>query len=71
LIPGYLDKPIENTLKIEPGLVIAVEVIYAMGGGKMKQEPGSEWSIITKDRSLSACFEHTVAVTGTNTLILT
>ncbi len=70
-IPGYLEKPIEKTLKVGPGLVIAVEVIYAMGNGKMIEEPGSEWSIITKDGSLSACFEHTVAVTSSNTLILT
>ncbi|KKP86647.1 MAG: Methionine aminopeptidase [Candidatus Roizmanbacteria bacterium GW2011_GWA2_35_8] len=68
---GYLEKPIEKTLLIKPGLTIAIEVIYAMGTEKMKHEPGDDWSIITNDSSLSACFEHTLAVTNSGTLILT
>lgn len=71
IVPGYLDTPINNTLKIKTGLVIAVEVIYAMGKGEMIHESGNSWSIQTADNSLSACFEHTIAVTDTNTFILT
>jgi len=52
-------------------LVIAVEVMYAMGSGEMIQEPGNDWSLITKDGSLSAQFEHSLAVSDKNTLILT
>jgi methionine aminopeptidase len=37
----------------------------------MKFEKSDEWSIITADRSLSACFEHTIAVTDKKALILT
>ena len=37
----------------------------------MKHEPGDDWSIITDDSSLSGCFEHTIAVTNSNTLIFT
>ena len=70
-IPGFLDRSKEKTLTIKPGLVIAIEVIYAMGDGAMVHESPDDWSIRTADRSLSACFEHTVAVTDTNTLILT
>lgn len=68
---NYLDRPVEKTLEIKPGLTIAVEVIYAMGTEKMMYEPREDWSIITKDRSLSACFEHSVAITDENTIILT
>ena len=68
---GYLEKPVEKTLLIKSGLTIAIEVIYAMGTEKMKHEPGDDWSIITDDSSLSGCFEHTIAVTNSNTLIFT
>lgn len=68
---GYLDKPVNDTPLIKPGLVIAVEVIYSMQTEKISYEKGENWSIKTADSSLSACFEQTVAVTDTNTLVLT
>jgi methionyl aminopeptidase len=55
---------------IKKGLALAIEVIYAMGTNEIKYEEDN-WSIITKDRSLSACFEHTVAVTSQGPKILT
>lgn len=70
-IPGFLNGPIEKTLKIRPGLVIAIEVIYSMGTEDIAYEKGNNWSIVTADGSLSACFEHTVAITEKNTYILT
>ncbi len=68
---GYLSKRIGKTPLIRPGLTIAIEVIYAMGTENIAYEEGDDWSIVTEDRSLSACFEHTVAVTDKKTLILT
>lgn len=70
-VPGFLDKPVEKTYRIKSGLVIAVEVIYSMGSEEIAYEPGNSWSIITKDRSISACFEATIALTDKNTRILT
>lgn len=70
-VPGFLDEPVEKTLKIRPGLVIAIEIIYSMGTEDIAYEKGNEWSIVTADGSLSACFEHTVAITDKNTFILT
>jgi len=67
---GFVDQPIGKSLLIKKGLVIAIEIIYAMGTSKMIYEEDN-WSIITADRSLSACFEHTVAVTGHGPVILT
>ncbi len=70
-VPGVLNIKITDTYKMRPGLVIAVEVIYAKGTRRMVFEKGSKWSIKTADGSLSACFEHTVAITDKNTIVLT
>lgn len=67
---GYVERPVSKTLVIKKGLVIAIEIIYAMGTDVMTYEDDN-WSIITKDRSLSACFEHTIAVTDGGPVILT
>lgn len=68
---NYLDRPVEKTYKMRPGLVIAVEVIYSQSTEEIDYEKGDEWSIITSDKSLSACFEHTIAITDQNAYILT
>ena len=67
---GFVDRPINKSVLIKKGLVIAIEIIYAMGTNHMIYEKDN-WSIITKDRSLSACFEHTIAVTDQGPIILT
>lgn len=70
-VPGYLSGPISSTPEIRAGLVVAIEVIYSMGTEKIAYEPGDGWSIATIDGSLSACFEHTVAVTEKGPVLLT
>jgi len=67
---GFVDRPVNKSLLIKKGLVIAIEIIYAMGTDIMIYEKDN-WSIITKDRSVSACFEHTIAVTDKGPVILT
>lgn len=71
IIPGFLDKPIDKTMIIKDGLTVAIEVIYCLGKPQIVYEDGNRWSLMTFDRSLSACFEHTVAVTDSKTIILT
>lgn len=68
---GFVNKPVGKTIIMEAGLVMAIEVIYSLRTEEMIPEKDNQWSIITKDRSLSACFEHTVAVTEKGQLILT
>jgi len=70
-VPCFLDVPIKETYRMTDGLVLAIEVIYTMKKGKMEYEKGSDWSIVTSDKSLSACFEHTVAITNKGSVILT
>lgn len=70
-IPGFLKSPVEASPELVPGMTIAIEVIYAMGKGAVSYANNDGWSIATKDRSLSAVFEHTVAITPSGPLILT
>lgn len=69
-IPGYLKGRIEKTPPLSEGMTIAIEVIYTMGSPVMSYDPDG-WSIRTKDHSLSAVFEQTLAVTATGPQILT
>lgn len=70
-VPGILKEPIEETLPLTEGMTLAIEVIYAMGGGTVVYTNDDGWSIGTKDRSVSAVFEHTVAITDREPLVLT
>ena len=47
--------------EIKPGLVIAIEPMLSTGSRDIKLL-SNDWTFITRDRSLSAHFEHTVAV---------
>ncbi|OVE77565.1 type I methionyl aminopeptidase [bacterium F11] len=67
-IPNY-GRP--NTgIRIEPGLVIAIEPMVTMKDWQVRVlEDG--WTVVTKDGSLAAHFEHTVAMTEDGPIILT
>lgn len=68
---NFRERPTEKTIIMKPGLTIAIEVIYSMGTEEIAYEDNNDWSIISADRSLTACFEHTVAITKNNVLVLT
>lgn len=55
--------------KIKPGMVLAIEPMIAMGDWNVEILDDS-WTAVTKDRSLAAHFEHTVAMTENGPLIL-
>jgi methionyl aminopeptidase len=57
-------------LKLEPGLVIAIEPMVN-GGKRHIRTLKDGWTVVTADGSLSAHFEHTVAVTDSGPRILT
>ncbi|TDN56851.1 methionine aminopeptidase type I [Azoarcus indigens] len=57
-------------LKLEPGMVFTIEPMINAGRADTKQLPDG-WTVVTKDRSLSAQWEHMVAVTETGFEILT
>jgi methionyl aminopeptidase len=56
--------------ELKPGLVVAVEPMLTLGGDETLALPDG-WTVVTADGSLSAHFEHTVAVTEDGHEILT
>jgi methionyl aminopeptidase len=52
------------------GMVLAIEPMVNAGGFEVYTEQ-DEWTVVTRDRSRSAHFEHTVAITGNGPRILT
>ncbi|MFH2137797.1 MAG: type I methionyl aminopeptidase [Candidatus Omnitrophota bacterium] len=59
-----------NGVKLEPGMVLAIEPMVNAGIWKVEiLEDG--WTAVTKDRKLSAHFEHTVCITEDDAEILT
>jgi methionyl aminopeptidase len=56
--------------RLAEGMVLAIEPMVAMGRPDVKVL-GDGWTAVTKDGSLAAHFEHTVAVTADGPLVLT
>ena len=57
-------------LRMEPGLVIAIEPMVTAGDAAIKTGPDG-WAVVAADGGLTAHAEHTVAVTDTGPIILT
>ena len=57
-------------LTLEVGMVFTIEPMLNAGGRETRQMPDG-WTVVTKDRSLSAQFEHMVAVTPDGHEVLT
>jgi len=55
--------------KIKSGMVLAIEPMIAMGDWNV-EILDDNWTAVTRDRSLSAHFEHTVAITANGPEIL-
>lgn len=69
-IPGFLGKEIKETPVLKVGMCLAIEVIYTPRPVKLSLgEDG--WTTETKDGSLAALFENTVAITKSGPLVLT
>jgi methionyl aminopeptidase len=67
-IPNYGEPGRGPTLA--PGMTLAIEPMITAGGHEVVVQP-DQWTIATADGSLSAHFEHTVAVTKEGPRILT
>jgi len=57
-------------MKLKVGMVIAIEPMVNAGGPDV-EVLGDGWTAVAKDGSMSAHFEHTVAVTATGARVLT
>jgi len=56
--------------ELRPGLVVAIEPMVNLGGWETAVL-ADEWTVVTLDGSLSAHFEHTIAVTDDGHEVLT
>ncbi len=76
-IPNYVCGPGERLegyfpdYRLEAGMVLAIEPMVNLGGSDVLVDRRDGWTVYTKDRSWSAHFEHTVALTEDGPRILT
>ena len=69
IIPHYDSAPEYSTV-IEPGMVFTIEPMLTLGTHEWVMWDDG-WTVLTKDGSRTAQFEHTLLVTETGTEILT
>ncbi|MDX2198314.1 MAG: type I methionyl aminopeptidase [Phycisphaerae bacterium] len=71
-VPNYFDRSLRGSdFELLPGMVLAVEPMVTGGRPDWEYRDRDRWSVVTKDRSLAAHYEHTVAVTENGIEILT
>ncbi|HLY31107.1 MAG TPA: type I methionyl aminopeptidase, partial [Ktedonobacterales bacterium] len=68
-IPNIVERGQPNPL-LRPGMVICIEPMVAAGEATTRELP-DHWTVATADGSLSAHFEHTVAITAGGPVVLT
>lgn len=69
-IPCFVAGSRSESIVIEPGFVLAIEVMYTQGSPELVTDSDG-WTIRTKDAKMSGLFEETVAVTADGSLIVT
>ena len=57
-------------IRLMPGMTIAIEPMVNLVGEKIKVL-SNQWTVVTASHSLSAHFEHTIAITESGPVILT
>lgn len=60
-VPNYREPHLPK-LKMEAGMVLAIEPMVSLGTWKVRMKPDG-WTVVTADKSLAAHFEVTVVVT--------
>ncbi len=67
-VPNYRAGP--KGMELVPGICLAIEPMLTLGGHEVGIKPDG-WTVVTRDGSLAAHFEHTIAVTEAGPQILT
>lgn len=67
---NYESQDPDGQIILEPGLVIAIEPMVQIGTWQTRTLTDN-WTVVSKDHSLAAHFEHTVAITNNGPEILT
>ncbi len=58
-------------LPLQVGMTFCIEPMVTAGAPGIKHRPGDPWAVVTRDGSIGAHFEHTVAITESGARILT
>ena len=69
-VPNFVDHSDMRSARLKVGMTIAIEPMVNVGGDEVRIMRDN-WTAKTKDGSLSAHFEHTVAITSEGPQILT
>ncbi len=70
-VPNVVTKALlRSDFPLRPGLVLAIEPMVNAGSHRVRVTE-DQWTVVTVDRSRSAHFEHTVALTPAGPLVLT
>ncbi len=69
-IPNFVDSERGRGPLLKPGMVLAIEPMVNAGGPEVRVLD-DKWTAVTADGSLSAHFEHTIAITENGTEVLT
>jgi methionyl aminopeptidase len=67
-VPNY--RTGSRGMELQPGICLAIEPMFTLGGGEVEVRPDG-WTVVTRDGSIAAHFEHTIAVTEDGPEILT
>ncbi|MBN1342207.1 MAG: type I methionyl aminopeptidase [Phycisphaerae bacterium] len=72
-VPNFADRNLrQNDIRLEPGLVLAVEPMINMGTARVQYaSDGTGWTVVTRDGKWAAHFEHMLAVTEDGVDVLT
>ena len=70
-VPNFVDGSLlEAGIILKPGMALAIEPMINAGGSEV-EGLADGWTVVTRDRRLSAHFEHTVAATEAGPEVLT
>ncbi len=71
-VPNYAERGARGMdFQLVPGMTLAIEPMVTVGRPEVEFKDATRWAVVTKDRSLAAHFEHTVAVTSDGVDVLT
>ena len=70
VLPAFFGEWPDSTRGIEPGTLIAVEPMLAIGTRETEQDRGG-WPVFTADHSLSVHYEHDILITEDGPRVLT
>jgi methionyl aminopeptidase len=71
-VPNYVEGGRRNAdFQLLPGMTLAIEPMVTVGRPAVEFGDADCWAVVTRDRSLAAHFEHTIAVTEDGADVLT